>query len=60
MITLLPEALDDHVTDTNPVRVVDVFVDEFDLQKRGFEGFEPAPADRSSYYPGVMFKIYYG
>jgi hypothetical protein len=25
-VTLLPETLDDYVTDTNPVRVVDVFV----------------------------------
>ncbi|WP_428834852.1 hypothetical protein, partial [Pseudomonas aeruginosa] len=24
----LPESLDDYVADTNPVRVVDVFVDE--------------------------------
>ena len=29
--TLLPELLDDYVSDTNPVRVVDVFVDELDL-----------------------------
>ena len=29
---LLPEALEDYVTDTNPVRVVDVFVDELDLR----------------------------
>ena len=29
--TLLPESLDDYVADTNPVRVVDVFVDELDL-----------------------------
>ena len=29
--TLLPESLDDYVSDTNPVRVVDVFVDELDL-----------------------------
>jgi transposase len=28
---LLPELLDDYVSDTNPVRVVDVFVDELDL-----------------------------
>jgi hypothetical protein len=28
---LLPESLDDYVADTNPVRVVDVFVDERDL-----------------------------
>jgi hypothetical protein len=26
--TLLPESLDDYVSDTNPVRVVDVFVEE--------------------------------
>ncbi|RMS95128.1 hypothetical protein ALP58_200116 [Pseudomonas savastanoi] len=29
--TLLPESLDDYVSDTNPVRIVDVFVDELDL-----------------------------
>jgi transposase len=56
---LLPEALDDYVTDTNPVRVVDVFVDELDLQKLGFEGVEPALTGRPSYHPEVMLKIYY-
>src|SRR5471032_1614785 len=55
---LLPEALDDYVTDTNPVRVVDVFVDELDLQKLGFEGVEPALTGRPSYHPEVMLKIY--
>ena len=28
--TLLPELLDDYVAEDNPVRVVDVFVDELD------------------------------
>ena len=55
---LLPEALDDYVTDTNPVRVVNVFVDELDLQKLGFEGVEPALTGRPSYHPEVMLKIY--
>src|SRR6202022_4428011 len=55
---LLPEALDDYVTDTNPVRVVDVFVDELDLQKIGVEGVEPALTGRPSYHPEVMLKIY--
>ena len=40
--TLLPESLDNYVSDTNPVRVVDVFVDELDLGKRGFEGVTTA------------------
>jgi hypothetical protein len=33
---LLPECLDDYVAETNPVRVIDVFVDELDLGKLGF------------------------
>ncbi len=31
-VTLLPECLDDYITEENPVRVVDVFVDELDLE----------------------------
>ena len=34
--TLLPEALDDYVSEDNPVRVIDVFVDELDLSGLGF------------------------
>lgn len=30
-IALLPECPDDYVTDDNPVRVIEVFVDELDL-----------------------------
>ena len=30
-VTLLPECLDDYIDEDNPVRVVDVFVDELDL-----------------------------
>jgi transposase len=53
-----PEALDDYVTDTHPVRVVDVFVDELDLRMLGFESLEPALTGRPSYRPEVMLKIY--
>jgi transposase len=35
---LLPEYLEDYVSDDNPVRVVDVFVDELDLRGLGFAG----------------------
>lgn len=45
--TLLAELLDDYVADANPVRVVDVFVDELDLGKLGFEGIEPTASGRS-------------
>jgi len=57
-VTLLPESLDDYVTDTNPVRVVDVFVGELDLGKLGFEGVVPAETGRPSYHPADLLKIY--
>ncbi|MBK5351050.1 IS1182 family transposase [Pseudomonas sp. TH41] len=56
--TLLPESLDDYVSDTNPVRVVDVFVDELDLITLGFESAVPAETGRPGYHPAVMLKIY--
>jgi transposase len=55
---LLPEALDDYVTEINPVRVVDVFVDESDLGGLGFEGVEPAATGRPAYHPAVLLKLY--
>jgi transposase len=57
-VTLLPESLDDYVTDTNPVRVVDVFVGELDLGKLGFEGVVPAETGRPAYHPADLLKIY--
>jgi transposase len=36
--TLFPESLDDYIAEDNPVRVVDVFVEELDLKEMGFEG----------------------
>jgi len=56
--TFLPASLDDYVTDANPVRVVDVFVDELDLVKLGFEGAIPADTGRPAYHPAILLKIY--
>ncbi|WP_419711014.1 IS1182 family transposase [Pseudomonas sp. NFX224] len=56
--TLLPESLDDYVSETNPVRVVDVFVDELDLAKLGFDGVIPAETGRPAYHPAILMKIY--
>ena len=51
---LLPEYLEDYVSDDNPVRVVDVFVDELDLRDLGFDGTAPAETGRPSYHPSVF------
>ena len=55
---LLPELLDDCVAETNPVRVVDAFVDELDLGKLGFERVQPAKTGRPSYHPALLLKLY--
>ena len=55
---LLPESLDDYVADTNPVRVVDVFVDKLDLGRLGFDGVVPAETGRPAYHPDVLLRIY--
>lgn len=39
--TFLPQSLDAYVSDTNPVGIVDVFVDELDLVNLGFDGAIP-------------------
>lgn len=57
-VALLPECLDDYITDENPVRVVDVFVDELDLSALGFAGVDPAATGRPAYHPAVLLKIY--
>src|SRR5512144_1227269 len=56
--TLFPECLDDWICDDNPVRVIDVFVDELDLAGLGFTGVEPAATGRPSYHPSVLLKLY--
>ena len=44
--TLLPDCLDDYVTQDNPVRVIDVFIDELDLGALGFSGVVPEATGR--------------
>ena len=52
---LLPEFLDDYVAEDNPVRVVDVFIDELDLEALGFSG---VVTGRPAYHPATLLKIY--
>src|SRR5262252_6181160 len=56
--TLLPASLDDYVSEDNPVRVVDVFVDSLNLDKLGFVGVQPLETGRPSYHLGMMLKLY--
>jgi len=54
---LLPSCLDDYVSEENPARVIDVFVDELDLAGLGFE-IAAAATGRPPYHPATLLKLY--
>jgi transposase len=56
--TLFPDRLDDYLGDDNPVRAIDVFVEELDLAELGFGGVEPEATGRPAYHPATLLKIY--
>lgn len=55
--TLFPERLDDYIAEENPVRVIDVFVDELDLESLRFKTV-PEVTGRPPYHPATLLKIY--
>src|SRR5213076_2190340 len=55
---LLPHSLEDYVGEENPVRVIEVFIDELDLAALGFSGMTPAATGRPAYHPATLLKIY--
>ena len=56
--TLFPDRLEDWIGDDNPVRVIDVFVDELDLGGLGFDWVDPKATGRPGYHPSVLLKLY--
>jgi transposase len=55
--TLLPEILDDYITEENAVRVIDVFIDGINLSGMGFKT-APKVTGRPAYHPATMLKLY--
>src|SRR3984885_12946579 len=56
--TLFPERLEDWIEEDNPVRVIEIFVNELDLGGLGFGGVAPEITGRPSYHPSVLLKLY--
>ena len=56
--SMFPERLEDWIHDDNPVRVIDVFVDELDLGGLGFDRVAPRATGRPGYHPCVLLKLY--
>src|SRR5271163_2252149 len=55
---LLPHCLEDYVDEDNPVRVIEIFVEELDLATLGFSGMRPAATGPPAYHPSTLLKIY--
>jgi len=56
--TPFPACLDEYISDENPVRVIDVFVEELDLRALGFDGAVPHATGRPAYHPAALLKVY--
>ena len=55
---LLPECVDDYVSEDNPVRMSEAFVDELDLAELGFARATPAETGRPNYHSAVLLELY--
>jgi transposase len=56
--TLFPEALDDYISQENPVRFIDAYVDSLDLDRLGFRHAILQETGRPPYHPGDLLKLY--
>ena len=57
-INLLPNTLDEYVSENNPVRVIDAYVDSLDLEDLGFKIFDGASPGQKPYRREDILKIY--
>jgi transposase len=55
---LLPIAVGDYVGRENPVRFIDAFVDQCDLQEAGFRRVQPKDTGWPGYDPADLLKLY--
>ena len=55
---LLPDLLDDYVTEANPVRFIDAYVESLDLEHLGFARAQAALTGRPAYDPRDLLKLY--
>jgi transposase len=55
---LFPEVLDDYISEENPVRFIDVFIEGLDLSEMGFGRAIPKETGRPPYDPGDLLRLY--
>lgn len=57
-ISMLPECVEDYISEDNPVRVIDAFVDRLDMKAVGYTKAAPAQTGRPAYDPRDLLKLY--
>ncbi|WP_081468444.1 transposase [Desulfosporosinus orientis] len=57
-INFFPYTLDDYVSEDNPVRVIDAYVDSLNLEELGFEVFSAQDAGQKPYRREDLLKLY--
>ncbi|MBI4546398.1 MAG: IS1182 family transposase [Ignavibacteriae bacterium] len=57
-ITLFPDAVDDYISQENPVRFLDAFVDQLDTAALGFVHANLSDTGRPPYHPRDLLKLY--
>jgi transposase len=57
-VLLFPTAIDDYLSKENPVRFMDVFVEQLELGALGFSKAEPEERGRPAYDPRDLLKLY--
>ena len=57
-VLLFPPSLDEYITDDNPVRFIDAFVDQLDLHQLGFTRAVASSLGRPAYHPADLLKLY--
>lgn len=56
--TLFPESIEDYITDDNPVRVIDVYVEKLDMGALKFNFATASSRGCPPYDPRIMLKLY--
>ena len=55
---LFPENIDDHISSDNPIRVIDEYVEQLDMQELGFKFAVSPHKGRPPYRPKDLLKLY--
>ena len=56
--TLFPEVIDNYISEDNPVRFIDAFVDNLNLKELGFKNAIENVTGRPPYHPADMLKLF--